>query len=75
MGRKRRRYSGIRFFLLRHLIISGASLDGIIKEQYYLSKYGNISYQDSLMMADWERSMLMNQLLNDMKKESDSYNI
>jgi len=25
------------------------------------------------MMADWERSMLVNQLLNDMKKESDSY--
>jgi hypothetical protein len=75
MGRKRRRYSGIRFFLLRHLIISGASLDSIIKEQYYLSKYGNISYQESLMMADWERSMLLNKLFSDMKKEKDIYTI
>jgi len=38
-------------------------------EQYYLSKYSNIPYSESLFMPDFERVLLVNMVLNDLKKK------
>jgi len=42
-------------------------------EQYYLSKYSNIPYSESLFMPDFERILLVNMVLNDLKDKIENY--
>jgi len=54
-------------------MLSDADLNNIIEEQYYLSKYAHISYTESTLMSDWERTMLLNFIIRDNKEEQNSY--
>jgi hypothetical protein len=42
-------------------------------EQYYLSKYSNIPYSESLFMPDFERVLLVNMVLTDLKTEINEF--
>jgi len=73
LERRRTRDTINGFFLLTHLILSGANLNTILEEQYYLAKMANISLLDSNLIPDWERTIMVNFLMRDIKKEQESY--
>jgi len=49
--------------------VGDVSLNGIIEEQYYLSKMCNVSYSETENMADFERFILVSLLMKDLKEE------
>ena len=73
MERETTGYTINKFFLLRHLIVSGANIETIIREQYYLAKLANIPISDSNQIPDWERVMMLSFLMKDIKTEKDGY--
>jgi hypothetical protein len=54
------------------LFCSGASLNGITEEQFYLAKLAGISMIDSNNIPDFERVMLVGMLMRDLKKEREA---
>lgn len=69
-----RGYTYYGFFLLRHLLVSGASIPYLVECQYYMAKKANISILDSNNMPDWEREVMIGFLMRDLKKEAEQYN-
>lgn len=59
-------------FFMFALFASETSLKSILREQYELSRRAGISLTESDEMADFEREMFMNWLLDDVKRESES---
>jgi len=50
----------------------GSDLSGIVQEQFWLSKKGNISISESNQMAEFERASYVNLLVESIKKETQS---
>lgn len=53
------------------LLLSGATLQNILEEQYFLSSKANISLFDSNGLPDWEREFMVNQLSKELKQKKD----
>jgi len=49
------------------------TLDGIIDDQYWLSRRAHISISESNEMAEFERLFFVSLLLRDIKEERESY--
>ena len=47
------------------------SLPDILRQQFQLSRRANISISESEMMADFEREVYINLLLEDLKREEE----
>lgn len=56
------------------VLCNDCSLDSVIKEQYFLARRANISFQDSNQMPDFERKLVVGMLIKDLKEEADAYN-
>lgn len=48
-------------------------MESILKEQWLLSKHGNISPEESDNLPDFERAVYINFLLSDQKKEQEQW--
>jgi hypothetical protein len=55
------------------VLCSDCSLESIISEQYFLARKANISFMDSNMMPDFERTMVVGLLTRDLKIEEEAY--
>lgn len=53
---------------------SDVTIDSVLHDQYLLSRYCNIGFQDSNMMAEFERKAIVSKLLKDKKREQQALN-
>ncbi len=54
------------------LITSGASMQSIMENQYYLARKANISISDSNNIPEFELMSLIGLLMKDLKQEKDA---
>ena len=57
------------FFFIIKMFTHDCSLNGILHQQWYLSKLGNINISESEMMSDLDREFYYAMLLKDRKDE------
>lgn len=67
------KYGNDKFFSINKLFCLDCTLDSIIQEQYYLSKYVNISVTESGELLDFEREAYLALLIKE-KKEKNNIN-
>lgn len=56
------------------LFINDITLEGILEEQYQLSKEANISISDSNNLVDFERKAYLGKILRDERKKEEYLN-
>ena len=58
------------FFIIK-LFCDDCSLADILRQQFQLSRKANINISETEMMADFEREVYINLLLEDLKREKE----
>lgn len=60
--------------LLSKLFLCDTSVENILKTQYYLAKYANISLIESNNLPEFELNAFLNMIKDDIRKEEEALN-
>lgn len=72
--RRYKEFTFNKFFWLINLFTYDCSMESILTQQYYLSKYVNINIDESELISDLDREFYFSMLKKDKKEEEENLN-